>query len=229
MKLDVRNVYKSFGKTKAVKNVSLTLADGQSLGIVGESGSGKTTLAKIVMAFLKPDQGLVSFEGKVQMVFQDPFASLNPKLLLGTQLMEGIKRSGVKEWNEKARQLMSDVGLSFDFLKRYPHQLSGGQRQRFAIARALSVGPELLIADEPVSSLDLSVQAQIINLLNALRSKKNFMMIVISHDLAVIANLCQHVIVMKDGDVIESGPVEQILNSAKTDYTRQLVAVTPTV
>lgn len=242
MKLEIQKIYKRFGKTRAVNNVSFALADGQSLGIVGESGSGKTTLAKIMMAFLKPDLGSVSFEGKeihkfsreerakkVQMIFQDPFASLNPKLLLGTQLLEGIKKSGPEEQTKTARQLMFDVGLSLDFLKRYPHQLSGGQRQRFAIARALSMNPELLIADEPVSSLDLSVQAQIINLLNSLRSKKNFMMIVISHDLAVIANLCQNVLVMKDGDVVEAGPMEEILNAAQSEYTRQLLAATPTV
>jgi ABC-type dipeptide/oligopeptide/nickel transport system ATPase subunit len=160
------------------------------------------------------------------MVFQDPFASLNPKLPLGTQLTEAIASS---DREEIARQWMSDVGLSTDFLRRYPHQLSGGQRQRFAIARALAAEPKLLLADEPVSSLDLSVQAQIINLLNSLREKKRFTQVVISHDLAVIANTCDRVIVMNDGNVVETGAVEKILSAPAHPYTQRLLSVFPVV
>lgn len=219
------------GHVPAVNNIGFEIAEGQSLGIVGESGSGKTTIAKILAGFLHADSGSAMFgdhdllslnrENRahlLQMVFQDPFASLNPKLLLRTQLHEvSMERDS----------LMSDVGLPIDFLDRYPHQLSGGQRQRFAIARALAAEPRLLLADEPVSSLDISVQAQIINLLNALREKKRFTQILISHDLAVIANTCDHVIVMKDGNAVEYGPTDQVLQNPRDPYTQRLIAAVP--
>lgn len=253
MKLEVMNVSKSFErpgsilfqkgeKTQAVKNVSFSISDGESLGLVGESGSGKTTLAKMIMGFLKPTEGSVLLDSqevstftraqrarKIQMVFQDPFASVNPKLLLHTQLEEGMKAAGLADTFRKATQLMVDVGLPPEFLSRYPHQLSGGQRQRFAIARALSMEPELLIADEPVSSLDLTVQAQIIKLLNSLREKRNFMLLIISHDLAVIAHLCEKALVLKEGALVEQGPIQSLLKTPKTDYVHRLVQATPTV
>ena len=226
------------GTLDAVKDVSVSVKEGDSLGIVGESGSGKTTLAKILAGFLQPDQGSVTFgpldlltiprqdrAHVVQMVFQDPFSSLNPKLLLGTQLREAFKDK--ENVSDRASGLMMDVGLSSDFLKRYPHQLSGGQRQRFAIARALAASPKLLLADEPVSSLDLSVQAQIINLLNKLRRTKKFTQIVISHDLAVIANLCDHILVMKKGELVEQGPTQQLLRSPADPYTQRLLNALP--
>ncbi len=246
MSLKIQNVNKAFrierglfmesaGDVKALNNVSVEIDEGKSLGIVGESGSGKTTLAKILSGFLTADSGTATFLGHdlltlprlrraklVQMVFQDPFASLNPKLLLGTQLGEAVVRGGTS-----ARQLMKDVGLPLDYLKRYPHQLSGGQRQRFAIARALAMEPQLLIADEPVSSLDISIQAQIINLLNELRAKKKFTLAVISHDLAVIANLCERAVVMKNGEVVEEGPVKQVLTKPKAEYTKRLLEAVP--
>ncbi|MCB4755778.1 MAG: ATP-binding cassette domain-containing protein [Elusimicrobia bacterium] len=251
MILQINNLSKSFeiqsgpffrttGKIHAVKKMSVTVNEGESLGVVGESGSGKTTFAKILAGFLTPETGsatlgsydLLQLKRKerahmVQMVFQDPFASLNPKLLLGTQLYEAMKEK--KEREEAALPLIKDVGLSPDTLKRYPHQLSGGQRQRFAIARALAAEPKLLLADEPVSSLDLSVQAQIINLLNSLRQKRRFTQIVISHDLAVIANLSDHVIVMKEGEVVEEGPVGKILSSPEHATTQRLLEALPTL
>jgi ABC-type glutathione transport system ATPase component len=241
--LDVKNLSKSFdvsggvfrrtiGRVHALKNATFSLNQGESLGIVGESGSGKTTLSKILAGFFTADAGSATFLGRdlltisrhdraslVQMVFQDPFSSLNPKLLLGTQLTEA---GGMTT-------LMEDVGLPVDFLRRYPHQLSGGQRQRFAIARALARSPQLLLADEPVSSLDISVQAQIINLLNDLRRKKNFTLVVISHDLTVIANLCDQVIVMNAGEIVEAGAVENVLARPQADYTRRLVDAVPLV
>jgi ABC-type glutathione transport system ATPase component len=248
MSLVVRNLTKSFrvegglflsdhGKVEALKNINIDVDEGKSLGIVGESGSGKTTLAKVLAGFLTADAGSAAFLGHdllalerrkrarlVQMVFQDPFASLNPKLLLGTQLGEALQPGG-----PSADQLMADVGLPIEFLTRYPHQLSGGQRQRFAIARALAMEPKLLIADEPVSSLDISIQNQIIKLVNELRAKKNFTLIVISHDLAVIANLCDHVVVMKRGDIVENGAVKQVLTRPKADYTKRLLDAVPLV
>ncbi len=275
MKLVVRSLTKKFpinrgfflgvkGVLRAVDDVSFELEPGQSLGIVGESGSGKTTISKLLAGFLTADSGeatlgehdLLKLDRHararlVQMVFQDPFASLNPKLLLRTQLSEAIHpdRAG----NSSPRQafgrgrgsptenrdpgqklagmtrLMQDVGLPPEFLDRYPHQLSGGQRQRFAIARALAAGPQLLLADEPVSALDISVQAQIINLLNKLRAEKKFSQILISHDLAVIANTCDTMLVMKDGKVVERGFVEKVLDQPEHPYTKRLIAAVPTL
>lgn len=251
MALEITNLTKSFQvsggvflnlkkRILAVNKVSTTVQDGDSLGIVGESGSGKTTVAKMLAGFLTPDFGTVTMGETnllalnrlerskiVQMVFQDPFASLNPKLLIGTQIFESLKVQKELDPRTRAAQLMNDVGLSPDFLRRYPHQLSGGQRQRFAIARALSAHPKLLLADEPVSSLDLSVQAQIINLLNDLRKKKGFTQIVISHDLAVIANMCSHVLVMKEGEIVEMGPVNRLLSAPQHPYTQRLLKAAP--
>jgi len=251
MDLIVENLEKSFDvpshffnrggtKIRAVKNVSFKLEMGQSLGVVGESGSGKTTLAKILAGFYPADRGTASFGSfdllqsnrkrrseVVQMIFQDPFASLNPKLLLGTQIDEALRVRGHANVHEKAADLMNSVGLSPKDLKRYPHQLSGGQRQRFAIARALAADPKLLLADEPVSSLDIAVQAQILNLLNDLRSKKGFSLIVISHDVAVVANLCEKILVMKEGEIVEENSVEAILKNPQEAYTQKLLAAIP--
>lgn len=242
MSLDlvVDNLFKTYdGRVRALRGVSFRLPAGQSLGIVGESGSGKTTLAKILAGFIPADGGTVKLGehnlltlGRtararlMQMVFQDPFGSINPKLLLGAQLLEAIPRGGVNA-RIAAVELMADVGLSGDHLARYPHQISGGQRQRFAIARALAARPVFLIADEPVSSLDLSVQAQIINLLNNLRRARGFSQLVIAHDLAVIANTCDSVIVMKDGEAVEGGPVSTVLSDPKHAYTKRLLAAVP--
>ena len=226
------------GRVRAVRDISLTLPAGRSLGIVGESGSGKTTLAKILAGFIVADAGTARLGDQdllglgrkkraalVQMVFQDPFGSINPKLLLGTQLLEAMAGDGSERL--AAVEMMADVGLSGDHLARYPHQISGGQRQRFAIARALAARPSLLIADEPVSSLDLSVQAQIINLLNALRRSRGFSQIVISHDLAVIGTTCDSVIVMKDGEAVESGTVRDVLSNPRHAYTKRLLSAAP--
>jgi ABC-type oligopeptide transport system ATPase subunit len=228
-------------KVRALSDVSFSIPEGLTLGIVGESGSGKTTLAKIIAGFLPPTAGTVSFQGQdlvslgrkeraplVQMVFQDPFSSLNPKLVLRTQLREAFNPKSLTI-SDQAEKLMKDVGLSSEFLYRYPHQLSGGQRQRFAIARALAAEPKLLLADEPVSSLDLSVQAQIINLLNKLKSTRQFSMMVISHDLAIIAHLCDTVIVMKEGEIVEEGATPQILSAPQNPYTQRLLQATPMV
>lgn len=245
MNLIVKNISKTFHsgnllfgrrrEVQALYQVSMNLKSGISLGIVGESGSGKTTLAKILAGFLPADSGKAGLGNHnllemnrreraplVQMVFQDPMASLNPKLLLRTQLNEALRKG-------KAVDLMQSVGLSPLFLDRYPHQISGGQRQRFAIARALAVQPRLLIADEPVSSLDVSVQAQIINLLNSLRRFLKFSLIVISHDLAVIANCCEEAAVMKDGRLVEEGSVEKILSRPSHAVTKQLLKASPSL
>ena len=252
--LSVSNLKKSFpiqkgillrkqGIISVLNGISFHVNQGEILGIVGESGCGKSTLSRLFLMLESATQGalhfknqpvhllqqkeLLHFRQKVQVVFQDPFASLNPKLLVGTQIYESLKKKKVSDIEQTALILMEDVGLSKDFLKRYPHQLSGGQRQRVAIARALSAKPKLLLADEPVSSLDLSVQAQIINLLNRLRKEHGFTQVVISHDLAVVANLCSDIIVMKDGEIVERGDVQTLLSTPKNPYTKRLINATP--
>jgi peptide/nickel transport system ATP-binding protein len=227
---------------KALNDISVSVEIGSSLGIVGESGSGKTTLAKILAGFLNSDSGHAKFKNQdilnlsrkkraslLQMVFQDPFSSLNPKLLLKSQLSEALMFKKSINSEKEMNSIMEDVGLTPDHLYRYPHQLSGGQRQRFAIARALAAHPEILIADEPVSSLDVSVQAQIINLINDLRMKRKFTLLLISHDLAVIANLCDRVLVLENGCIVEEGTVSDILSHPKQPYTQRLIAAIPTL
>lgn len=235
----LRNLH---GKINAVRDVSLSVPEGKSMGIVGESGSGKTTLAKMIAGFIRPDSGafhlgdtdLLTLSHKdrarmVQMVFQDPFASLNPKLVLRTQLHESLRLRGTNNLVSRLEDRLRDVGLSPELLNRYPHQLSGGQRQRFALARALAAEPRLLLADEPVSSLDLSVQAQIINLINTLRERNRLTLVVISHDLAVIANMCDEISVMKDGESVESGSTQTVIGAPQHPYTQRLLSATPLV
>jgi ABC-type dipeptide/oligopeptide/nickel transport system ATPase subunit len=220
--------------------VSLELNSGECLGLVGESGSGKTTLAKMIAGFESPNQGTVLLGERdaasiphrersriVQMVFQDPFSSLNPKLHLRTQLREGMETHGFDNIAGRLTKLMEDVGLDPSFLDRYPHQLSGGQRQRFAIARALSLEPKIILADEPVSSLDVTIQAQIIALLKRLRTERRYTMVVISHDLAVVGQLCDSVLVLKGGGVVEYGPMTQLLSAPSAAYTQALLRATP--
>jgi peptide/nickel transport system ATP-binding protein len=240
MELIVAGVEKNFKRLKAVDRVSLTLPAGQALGIVGDSGSGKTTLLKILAGFETADAGSATVGGRalfsmpmrerarlMQMVFQDPFASLNPKLLLRTQLEEALRVASIENISARMASAMSDVGLPPTFLSRYPHQLSGGQRQRFALARALATSPKILLADEPVSSLDIAIQAQIINLLNELRQRHGFGMLLISHDVAVIVNTCERMIVMKEGRVVEEGEVATIVERPSHPYTRQLLEAVP--
>lgn len=222
----------------AVDNISLEIQKGRSLGVVGESGSGKTTLAKIIADIIKPNSGEVSFHGtrlselndynnyrkNVQVVFQDPYLSLNPKLTIFSAMKDALKIHG---YNGDLRKICGDylelVGLEREHLDRYPHEFSGGQRQRVSIARALSLEPELIIADEPVSSLDVSVQAQILNLMKKLKLEKGVTFILISHDLAVVSYLCDDVIVMQNGKMVEYGTVDNVLKNPEKEYTRDLL------
>lgn len=225
----------------ALDDVTLKVTAGRSLGIVGESGSGKTTLARIICGVYNPDVGEALFNGEnigllkgesyeyyrknVQMVFQDPHNSLNPKLTVRSAITDGIKRhitNDKKEINQRLLHLMEIVGLSADYLDRYPHEFSGGQRQRISIARALSTEPKLIIADEPVSSLDVSVQAQILNLMNSLKDE-GVTFILISHSLAVVSFLCEETAVLRKGVLVESGETERILNRPISDYTKKLL------
>lgn len=237
------------GSVRALNNISLRLEEGESVGVVGESGSGKTTLAKILLRMLTPDNGNLLWEGKpaesisrqewahgVQMIFQDPAASLNPKLTVQTQLTEALRakkialaepRLSTNAEKDALKYLLTSVGLPWDALFYYPHQFSGGQKQRIAIARALAVKPRLLIADEPVSSLDLSIQAQILNLLMDLKDQYRLTLLTISHDLAVISYLAGRVVVMKQGNVVEEGATADVLSRPADAYTKALLDAVP--
>jgi oligopeptide/dipeptide ABC transporter ATP-binding protein len=230
----------------AVDNVSLQLKAGETLALVGESGCGKSTLAKIFATLLKSDSGIISFgktvignagsqelrdvRKKLQLVFQDPFASLNPRLSIRDILTEPLKIHGSlprEDFHKAAVDVLAAVGLEASDLLKYPHQFSGGQRQRIAIARALISNPELIIADEPLSALDVSVQSQIINLLMRLKQDRNLTYLIISHNLPVVSHMADRVAVMYLGAVVESGPVESIFTSPQHPYTRLLLSSAP--
>jgi peptide/nickel transport system ATP-binding protein len=229
----------------AVNNVSLRVTRGGVLGLVGESGCGKSTLAQIIMRLERETAGVVRFDGvditpltsgalqpfrrRFQMVFQDSTASLNPRKTVRRTLGESLELAGVGATDrlDAVGELLQEVGLDHSFAGRYPHQLSGGQRQRVAIARALAMRPELLVADEPVSSLDVSLQAQILKLLIALREELGLTMIFISHDLALVHHLCSEVAVMQAGCIVERGTPSDVLHRPQHEYTRKLLAAVP--
>ncbi|OGS33230.1 MAG: hypothetical protein A2474_00990 [Elusimicrobia bacterium RIFOXYC2_FULL_34_12] len=223
-----------------VKNVSLDLKRGQILGIAGESGSGKTTFAKIISGLLSFDSGEVVIDNKnildytrhelarkIQMIFQDPFSSLNPKLSVGTIIYEAMDNNINK--TERAIEMLKSVGLPEDSLHKYPHQFSGGQRQRIAIARALTSEPEIIIADEPVSSLDISIQAQIMNIFLDLKDKLKLSYIIILHDLNLLAAISDNIAIMKNGEIVEYGTSEEIINNPKDIYTQKLISSIPVI
>ena len=240
--LDIRNLSKRFSRTVALDNVSLTIRRGQTLAVVGGSGCGKSTLARLVCGLLEPDSGEIWWEGeridawsrverarRHQMIFQDPYASLNPKLSVKTQLAEVVRSGGASNVTTRCVELLEAVGLSADALGHYPFQFSGGQRQRLAIARALAPDPQLLVADEPLSALDLTTQAQIIQLLGGLKASRHLTLLFITHDLAVADQFADEVVVLKDGRVVEAGPSPRVLRSPTHPYTAALVAAIPRV
>jgi peptide/nickel transport system ATP-binding protein len=228
---------------QALDDVSFTLASGKSLGVVGESGSGKSTLARLVMALEAPTMGQVLLEGadlhtlaaaalrtaraKFQMVFQDPFGSLDPRMTVARTVAEPLEALAAEpagERREQAAAMLEAVGLSRADLDKYPHQFSGGQRQRIAIARALVTRPKLIVADEPVSALDVSVQAQVLNLMQELQERFGLAYLFISHDLAVVDLVCDEILVLQHGKVVERGDPDTLFRNAQHPYTRQLVA-----
>lgn len=253
--LEVNNVSKTYHDhrffkhnrrtTYAVNNVSFKLHKGSTLGIVGESGSGKSTLARCIIKLLDIDSGQIDFEqvnianlkGKklkqharhIQMVFQDPYASLNPRRKVGDQVTMGPQLYGAttQEAITKAKELFKLVGLDSEALNRYPHEFSGGQRQRIGLARALALEPKILIADEPVSALDVSVQAQVLELLTKLREKLGLTVLFITHDLRVAAQICDHIVVMKSGQIVEQGIASQVFLHPTDIYTQNLLDAVP--
>ena len=234
---------------KAVDGVDLTIKEGEILGLVGESGCGKSTLSRTIMQLIPSTGGRVFLDDEeltalssqeirkhridFQMIFQDPYASLNPRMSVYSTLAEAIRTrhpgTSGNALAERIAELMQRVGLDPRFIKRYPHEFSGGQRQRIAIARALAPEPKLIIADEPVSALDVSIQSQILNLLLDLRNDLNLTMIFISHDLAVVHYVADRIAVMKFGKIVELGDAGEVMDHPKHEYTKELIGAIPTI
>jgi len=244
MILELRNVSYRYRKgALALTDVSLSVDDDQSVGLVGESGSGKSTMVKLMLALAKPTSGEVLFEGQpitpstlrrfrasVQTVFQDPYSSLDPRQNIESIVAEPLRSLGLARGDEARAMVaasLTSVGLPADALDRYPHEFSGGQRQRIAIARATVCHPRLLLADEPVSALDVTTRIQVIDLLAELRESAGLAILMVSHDLSAIAALCDTTVVLNAGRIVESGPTAEILTSPREDYTRRLVESVP--
>ena len=239
-KLPRKTIFKLPSVITAVKQATFTLKKGETIGIVGESGSGKSTLARLIMGFEKPNSGSIIFEGndinkipteklrklrqRFQMVFQDPFGSLDPRRNVGWSIAEPLRAIGEKyQLEDRVSEALLQVGLKITDRTKFPHEFSGGQRQRIAIARAIVTRPALLVADEAVSALDVSVQAQILNLLMDIQDSLGLAVLFISHDLAVVASICDKIIVMNGGAILESGTLPEVLGSPKNEYTRSLL------
>jgi oligopeptide transport system ATP-binding protein len=233
-------------QVRAVDGVSFSVARGQTLGLVGESGSGKSTVCRAMLQLLKPTSGSVRFEGQeiaglsrrelrplrreMQMIFQDPYASLNPRKRVGQIVGEPLKLQGVvagSELREQVQELLVRVGLSSEHYDRYPHEFSGGQRQRIGIARAIALKPKLVVADEPVSALDVSIQAQIVNLLDDLQDELGLTYVFVAHDIGVVRHISDRIAVMHNGKIVEEGTADQVCEHPRDDYTKKLLAAVP--
>ena len=256
--LEVKDVTKHFPITegivfkhevasvKALDGVSLAVRRGETLGIVGESGCGKSTLARVIMRLLEPTSGTVRFDGKditqlsqrdlrvfrreLMMIFQDPYASLNPRKRVGFIVSEPLEihRLGTDaERKRRVQDLLEVVGLNPEHYNRFPHEFSGGQRQRIGIARALSLKPKLVICDEPVSALDVSIQAQIINLLDDLQDEFGLAYLFVAHDIGVVRHISDRIAVMHDGRIVEQGSADQVCEQPRDEYTKKLLAAVP--
>ncbi len=239
-----------FGRTsggvRAVNDVSFSIKRGETLGVVGESGCGKTTLGRSLLRLIEPSSGTITFDGqdvrelhagqlrqlrrRMQIVFQDPFSSLNPRLTVGATVKEGLTIHDLAHGaaaDKRVRELFDEVGLNPSYVSRYPHEFSGGQRQRIGIARALAVEPEFIVCDEPVSALDVSVQAQVINLLQDLQRERGLTYLFIAHDLSVIEHIADRVAVMYLGRLVEIGPSESVYRNPTMPYTQALLSAVP--
>ena len=212
------------GYVKAVDGVSFDLRRGETLGLVGESGSGKTTVARVITGLQKPTEGTFRLNGRAAMVFQDPLGSLNPRMTVRAILGEIVELS-----NCRIVELLSLVGLDSSALDKYPHEFSGGQRQRICIARAIALKPDLLVCDEAVSALDLSIRAQVLDLLLSLKEKLGLSMLFITHDLGVVQHIADRILVMNRGRAIEEGPCGQVLKAPREEYTRYLMSSVPKI
>lgn len=234
------------GYVRAVDGISFTIEQGQTLGLVGESGSGKTTIGRTIVRLYKPTEGQIIFDNqdlaqmggehlreirrRVQMVFQDPFASLNPRFTIGSLIAEPMHIYNIgsgSEIREKTAELLSVVGLRPEYINRYPHEFSGGQRQRIAVARALSINPEFIVLDEPVSALDVSVRAQVLNLLQRLQNQFNLTYLFVSHDLSVVRHVADRIAVMYLGRIVELADRDELYAAPKHPYTQALLSSIP--
>lgn len=240
---------RAYSEVRAVHDVSFLIPRGKTVGLVGESGSGKTTLGRTIVKLIKATSGEIFYDGreitsmssrefhpfrkKIQMIFQDPHGSLNPRLTIKSTIAEALEihfpKLSASEREDRVAALLKKVGLLPEMISRYPHEFSGGQRQRIGIARALAVEPEFLICDEPVSALDVSVQAQIVNLLQDLQEELGLTMLFIGHDLAVIKHVSQSVLVLHHGCLVESGAAEEVLERPQHPYTKKLLAAVPRI
>jgi oligopeptide transport system ATP-binding protein len=233
-------------QVRAVDGVSFTVNRGETLGLVGESGSGKSTLCRAVLQLTKPTSGSVRFEGReiaglsrremrslrreMQMIFQDPYASLNPRRRIGQIVAEPLRLQGVAKGGElrgKVRELLDRVGLSPEHYDRFPHEFSGGQRQRIGIARALALRPKLILADEPVSALDVSIRAQIVNLLDDLQDELGLTYVFVAHDIGIVRHVSDRIAVMHNGKIVEEGPADRVCEQPRDPYTKSLLAAVP--
>jgi oligopeptide transport system ATP-binding protein len=239
-------VERTVGHVKAVDGVSFAIPEGETLGLVGESGSGKSTTGFCILQLLRPTSGSVRFMGKeltelgreeirrmrreMQIVFQDPYSSLDPRMTVGDIVAEPLEVHGIgtrRSRRETVRRLLDVVGFNPGFTNRYPHEFSGGQRQRIGIARALALNPKLVVCDEPVSALDVSIQAQILNLLKDLQRDFGLTFLFIAHDLAVVRTMSDRIAVMNRGKLIEVGPAEEVYTNPREDYTKALLSAVP--
>jgi oligopeptide transport system ATP-binding protein len=233
-------------QVRAVDGISFSIPRGETLGLVGESGSGKSTACRAILQLIKPTSGSVKFDGReiaglsrremrplrreMQMIFQDPYASLNPRKRVGQIVGDPLKRQKVAsgaELRKRVVELLERVGLGAEHYNRFPHEFSGGQRQRIGIARALALQPKLVIADEPVSALDVSIQAQIINLLDDLQDDFGLTYLFVAHDIGVVRHISDRIAVMHDGKIVEEGTADQVCEHPKDDYTKKLLSAVP--